>query len=128
MPLKVSRRKAGGCKAKYNERRNSLQAQITHATPDCGPGDFGVHRLEKHKVQGTNTAWANIAFLPPAQRERFFISGRAMEASPSPLLSLETPCAEVWGHTLQLWLYSENRTGFVTHLPCLSADRKRVHL
>lgn len=33
-----------------------------------------VHLLEKHKVRGTNTAWENIAFLPPAQRERLFIN------------------------------------------------------
>lgn len=50
---------------------------------------------EKHRVQGTNTARADTAFLPSAQREQRYGSGRALLPSPSPPLPLETPCADV---------------------------------
>lgn len=89
MPLKVSRRKAGGSKAKYNERRNSLQAPshmliLTVAMGISSCSGNCVHLLEKHKVRGTNTAWENIAFLPPAQRERLFINEEEWKHLPLP--------------------------------------------
>ena len=113
--------KREGQKQKHNERRNSLQAKshMQILTVALGISTGSGHALQfvwETQVQGINTACANIAFLPQAQREQL----------QSRLLPLETPWAEVRGHTLPLWSHPENRTGFVTcfNLPCLPVDRE----
>lgn len=75
---------------------------------------------EKHRVQGTDTAHADTAFLPSAQREQLYGSGRALLPSPSPRPAPGNSLCRRVGR------YSENRTGFVTcfNLLYLPADRE----
>lgn len=106
-------------------------SKIIHANADCAPGDFHLqwryysicvrNRMSKALILPVQI----LHYFPKHRKSNFYVSGRALPLSSSPLLPLETPCVEVWGHTLQLWSYSGNRTGFVTYfdLPFLSADR-----
>lgn len=62
----------------------------------------------------------------PNNKESNSVSGSTLLPSTSCLLPLESPCAEMWGHTPQLWAYPEDRSDFVTcfNLTPLPADRE----